>query len=115
MPEDLHPQIENCPLPDPLCEVRIEILHHAPRGQDGQKQQRGVQQAMPVVIFDVDIDCDLREIRPHGFQRRDHDAQRDTEDDLPFVRPQIMEQPLHQLAVVGFTENFFFVHASMKS
>ena len=39
----------------------------------------------------------------------DQDAQKHRQHHMPFVGPEVLQQPLHQLCIVCFTEYFFFL------
>ena len=123
--EDLAAQVEHHLLAGPLhviglgefqeeTEAQQENVEAAELGDSGQRAraQPAVQKTVHAgLLREIFINRNLGEQRAHDVGRRlEHDgAQRERH--LPFVRAQIAEQPLHQTAVISFSQGFFFVDA----
>jgi hypothetical protein len=112
MLEQLHPQIENCPLADPLRQVGIHVLQEAAEDEHCQKPERRHQQSVRVPFSDIHIDGVFGKPRTNRFHSRNDDAHHYTEYNVPPVRLDVRKQSFHQTAVVCFTEYFFFLHKS---
>ena len=110
--KNLHPQIEDGALADPLCKIGIRVLDQTADDEDDQEQRDRDKQTAFVVVGDIGVDGNFGEIRTHSFHRADDEGHDDTTGNVPLVRPQILDQAPHQPRIVGFTECFFFVHKS---
>ena len=109
--KDLHPEIEDRSLPDPLRQVGIQVLQEASEHKNAEEQQRGPEKARHVMLRDVLIDRDLGEIGAYRLHPGHRDAQENAESHPTRVRPEIVQHPAHEPRIVGLTEDFFFLHA----
>ncbi len=110
MLEDLHTEVKDRPLSDPLGQVGAKILYDASEDQDPQKEKYRNEQALRISFGDVLVDGDFGEIGPDGLCGAHDNSQKDAKSHMPPVRTEIRQQPPHQASVIGLTEYFFFVH-----
>jgi len=115
MRKDLHPEVVDGALANPLGQIGIRILNKAADNQDGQEQKRRHQQSVTISLGNVDIDRNFREIRPDCLHCAHEYAENNSGHNVPAVGAEVLQQPPHEACVVCFTEYFFFVHKSMQN
>ncbi len=122
--KDLAAQVKHDLLPGPLHEVGLQEFQEESKNQQADvhaadlrdadqrlRAQEAVEKAVAArrVGRQVLVHGDLGEVGADhvggGFQ---HDG-RQRKRHLPFVRPQVAQQPLHQPAVIGLSQDLFFV------
>ena len=123
--EDLAAQVKHDLLPGPLHEVGLQEFQEESENQQADvhgadlrdadqrlRTQEAVEKAVAAARRggrQVFVDGDLGEVGADhvggGLQHDGHQRNRH----LPLVRTQVAQQPLHQPAVVGFSQDLFFV------
>jgi len=109
MAVDGHAEVEHDPLPRQLHRPGLEVFGRKARREDAEIGERERVQATQRARGDVAMDRDLHEVRLRKRGAGADDDRSEREDDLPPVRPQVLQEPAHQPRVVRLAEDFVVV------
>src|SRR5207248_7590389 len=125
MAADLAAQIEHHHLAGPLHvislqkfeekagyeQANVEARNLCDAGERGWAEPARKERRSSAAWGEVPINRNFGEVRPEDISGGLQDDRAERERNLPFIRPKIAEQPLHQSAVVRFAEYLFLVDA----
>jgi hypothetical protein len=106
-------------LTDALHDADLDVLGKKVESQDKEIDETDPDQAhfclgngdgLSGPRDEIPIDGFAEEQRGSQFQGSDYGNQRKRDDDTPFVRPHVLQEPLHQARVVRLAECLFFVN-----